>query len=549
MDKILFIVPPYVSYDTFVNPAYNDGVTTKKGKKFRNVVADIPMGLISLSAYLKQYAEVDIRLIDYNIIMNKLESFEFNSFIDFYQDILAAPEWVDFQPDIVGVSALFTPSYYNMLDISKVARKLFPDAINIAGGGLPTSMYKDIYNETDSFDALCYGEGEKPLRELLAAADRKQFLHDSPSWITKDKVQKNILFKHDFIVDLDEIPFADYSILDLSDYHLNPVLGTFPLAKEKMSSTPMSTSRGCVHRCSFCASHTVHGRDMRFHSVRRLKEDFLRLKEQFGTKSIVFFDDHFMANKKRVFEIVDVLNELELTAFFPASLTLYALDRKTLEALKSVGLNDLVLSVESGSDKVLRSIMRKPLNLSIVKQVIKDCRELGIATDVAILIGMPGETKQDIEDTRIFLKTLDATWFRINIATPLVGTEMLDICLKNNYLKGNYIDCDFKRAIVETEDFTADYIQEKVYALNLELNFVSNSEYRLGNYEAALLSFENTLRVKDDHAFAYYYAAKCYKQMGKVDRYQAYKSSYQKIVDQSTFWNKYVNEFDLSALD
>ena len=94
------------------------------------------------------------------------------------------------------------------------------------------------------------------------------------------------------------------------------------------------------------------------------------------------------------------MKNLQLTAFFPASLTLYALDRKMLEALKSIGLNELVLSVESGSDKVLREVMHKPLNLSIVKRVIKDCQELGIDTDVAILIGLPGETKKDIEDTR-----------------------------------------------------------------------------------------------------------------------------------------------------
>ena len=69
-------------------------------------------------------------------------------------------------------------------------------------------------------------------------------------------------------------------------------------------------------------------------------------------------------------------------------------------------MNNLVLSVESGSNRVLKEIMHKPLDLSIVKRVIADCRELGIASDISILIGLPGETKQDIEDARTFLKTL-----------------------------------------------------------------------------------------------------------------------------------------------
>jgi len=193
--------------------------------------------------------------------------------------------------------------------------------------------------------------------------------------------------------------------------------------------------------------------------------------------------------------------------------------------------------------------MHKPLNLSIVSRVIRDCRELGIAADVAILLGLPGETKKDIEDTRAFLKTLDATWFRINIATPLVGSEMLEICLKKNYIKGDYLDCDFKRAVVETEDFTPEYLQEKIYALNLELNFVGNSDFRLGNYGTALKGFENTIRVKNDHALAYYCAAKCCKKLNLAGKYLEYKAKYGAIVKSSAFWRDYAKQFDLAPLE
>jgi len=135
------------------------------------------------------------------------------------------------------------------------------------------------------------------------------------------------------------------------------------------------------------------------------------------------------------------------------------------------------------------------------------------------------------------------------VATPLVGSEMFDICIKNNYLCGSYIGCDFKRAVIETEDFTSEYIQKKAYSLNLELNFVRNSDFRLGNYKKALEGFENTITVKDDHAFAYYFAAKCYKMMAFVERYQAYKVKYQEIIDESAFWRGYANQFDLVTLE
>ena len=284
---------------------------------------------------------------------------------------------------------------------------------------------------------------------------------------------------------------------------------------------------------------------MRFYSVERVREDFRIPRDRYDVHTMIIDDDHLMGDKQRVYELIDVLRELDLKPFFPNSLALYALDRQILEALKSIGLTQLVLSIESGSEKVLKKIMHKPLNLSIVNRVVEDCRDLGIATDVAILIGLPGETKRDIEDTRRFLRTIKANWFRINVATPLIGSELYEICEKNGYLKGNFIDCDYKRATIETEDFTADYIQNKAYSLNLELNFVNNSDFLLGNYEFALMGFNNTLRAKQDHAFALYYAAECHKILGNSAEFQDCKRKYNELASTSAFWQEYIDQFGL----
>ncbi|MDD2890486.1 MAG: radical SAM protein [bacterium] len=549
MNKILFIVPPYINFDSFVNPAFNERAIVKKSGSYGSVVTDMPIGLLSLSAYLKKHAEVEIKLIDFNIVLNKMAKFNYSSFSELFHEFLSAKEWIDYSPNIIGVSALFTTSYQNMLDIAQCCRKLFPNAIIIAGGGVPTNMYNEIFRDSLCLDALCYGEGEKPLLGLIKAKDRNEFLRTNQSWITRDKIAANQSFEHDFIENLDEIPFYDYGILNTDDYGLSPTMNTYASFDEKKHLFHIATSRGCPHRCCFCSSYTIHGRKMRYHSVNRVKEDFKRLKEEYGAKTIGFQDDHFMGDRQRAFEIISITHELKMNVFFQSGLALYTLDRKMLEAIKNAGIKQLVLAIESGSNRVLREIMHKPLDLSIVKRVIADCRQLGIDTDINILIGLPGETKQDIEDTRSFLKTIDATWFRIYVATPLVGSEMFDICIKNNYLKGDYIGCDFKKAVIETEDFTAEYIQEKAYYLNLELNFVGNSDFRLGNYEAALKGFENTITIKNDHAFAYYFAAKCCKKLNLKDKYSEYKIKYQKIITDSEFWKDYEKRFNLVALE
>ncbi|MBF0520450.1 MAG: radical SAM protein [Nitrospirae bacterium] len=549
MDRVLFIVPPNLDFDSFINPGFNECEVSGKTGKFGSLLTDMPMGLISMSAYLKKNTAVEVKLINFNIVLTKMESFDYDSYKEFFLNALSAKEWLDYSPTLVGVSTLFTPSYYSMLDIAEAARSIFPASLIIAGGGIPTNMYKKIFEDSTCFDALCYGEGEKPLSGLVAATDKVEFLRNNQSWITKEKVDKNQFFVFDHIVNLDEIPFFDYDILGTEGYGLNPLLSAFPLAQKKTKSMPYMTSRGCPHHCCFCASHTVHGRTMRYHSLDRLRTDFKRLSEQYGIQTVVFLDDHFMADRQRVFTIIDILAELQLTPFFPYSLTLYALDRKVLEALKSIGLNHIVLSVESGSNRVLKEIMHKPLNLSIVKRVIADCRQLGIDTDVNFLIGLPGETHHDIEVSLAFLKTLDATWFRIYVATPLVGSEMYNICVEHNYLSDNYLSCNLKKAVITTPDFTAEYIRDKAYSLNLELNFVWNSDLRLGNYDVALKGFENTIRVKADHAFAYYFAAKAAKMLNLEEKYTSYKAKYQEITGKSAFWKAYANQFALPEIE
>ena len=547
MTRLLFIVPPYVAFNSFVAPSFNERTIVKKTGKYGSIVTEIPIGILSISSFLKANANVEIRVIDFNTILNKMDAFDYQSFSELYRSFMSRPEWRDFAPNIIAISTLFTPAYHNMLDLADVAREIFTNSLLLAGDGVPTNMYREIFSACDSFDALCYGEGEKPMLALVQAGDRKELLRSHQSWITSETGAASKTFEHDFIGDLDDIPFLDYELLTLADYDMNPLQALFHKAKKKISMSVM-TSRGCPHRCCFCSSHTVHGRKMRYHSIERIREDFTRLRDQYGADTMVFFDDHLMSDRQRVFDIIDIMKDLDLRAFFPSSLALYALDRKILEALQSIGLNQLVLSVESGSFRVLKEIMHKPLDLKIVERVIADCKDLGIASDVSILIGLPGETKQGIEDAKEFFKTLSPSWFRISMATPLVGSEMLDICQKNNYIKGDYISCDFKKAIVETEDFTAEYIQEKAYTLNLELNFLYNSDFQSGNYQSALDGFENTIRVRDDHAFAYYFAALCCQKLNLSEKFNHYSETYHNIIKESTIWQNYVSQFELEAL-
>ncbi len=523
-------------------PKHNVKAIKKKGGIFGSVSTDMPLGILSLSAYVKQHVQIETKLLDFTVVLNKLDSFEYGDFSSFFREYLSQPEFVDYQPTIIGISALFTPSYESLLELIRLCKQIFGEAIVITGGGVPQNMSEHIFQETPELDAIGYSEGEKSLLALVKAKDKTTYLEESPCWITQSKL-KGGPFEHNFIEDLDEIPFYDYGLCDVADYDLNPGHDKRIAIKRNFN---VMTSRGCPFKCTFCAQHTVHGRAMRYHSLDRLHDDFKRMKEEFGAKQLVFQDDCLMSDTQRLYEIIKIVGELDLKPIFQNGLNLYKLDWEMLEAMRNVGVENLTLPVESGSQRVLTKLMKKPLKLKHVERVIDDCRALGIYTNASVLIGMPGETKADIEDSRQFLMKSNANWIGILIATPLPGTEMLDVCKENGYIDENYAGMDFKKAVVTTEDFTQGYINDIVYSLNLEINFVNNIDFRAEEYESALIGFENTIGAKSDHAFAYYYGSKCYEKLDNLEKAKQYRNTAMSIFEEQPIWQHYSEKFNLN---
>ena len=549
MKKVLFLVPMHLAFESFINPPSNARHFKKKdGKYYNSLATDLPLGPLSMSSYLKKHINVNVKLIDFNVEINSEVGFPYKNFYDYCENYLKK---YDFKPDIVGVSSLFSPSFNNFLDCGKAAKLIFKNSLVIGGGNIPTNSYKHIYDdlECDYYDALCYGEGEIPLLELVKSIDTNNYLKNSNSWITKEKVfdkDKLLIPKHNFINELDEIPFYDYDLPDSEKHGLNPVMSAYA-SVDNQKGFHIMTSRGCPFLCTFCASHKVHGRKMRYHSVKRIRKDLIKLKDRYGATTIIFQDDHLMGDRKRVFEILEIIGELKLEAIFQNGLTLYALDKPMLNAFYNAGVRQLVLPVESGSEKVLKQQMKKPLKFNISQRVANDCRDIGIYTNTNILIGMPGETKEDIEIARNNLKSINTNWFHIVCASPIVGSEMHEISVANNYISGDTLGSDYRKAVINTKDFESSYIQEMQYKMNLELNFVYNNDMRFNQYSTALKGFNNTIRIKEDHCFAHYFSSKCYEKMNNSLKAKDSMKLARKY-SKNTFWKKYIDEFQIKEL-
>lgn len=550
--KILFLLPPNITFEDLVSPPGNISTIElkKTGQRLGSVITDIPLGIISLSAYLKKHIPLQSIAVDFNVRINQAEEFSDTNFRDYFRKELETPELLDFAPDFVAISAQFTPAYDSVIILAELAKEFFPEAMILGGGNLPTAMYREMLDESKAFDAICYGEGELPLLKLIQSEDREAFLEDSKSWVTHKKLlAQEHHYEHEFIWELDEIPFLDYGILDLDGYKLNSTLNRYS-DKQNDDTTPfpVMTSRGCPFKCTFCASHNAHGRKMRYHSLPRVREDLERLKSEFLARKIVIQDDHFMGNRELAYGVVKAMHEKELAVFFQNALALYALDREFLQLLKDSGINELVLPVESGSGRVLKELMHKPLKPEIVQRVVKDCRDIGIFTDCNIIIGMPGETLQDIKDGRNFLRTLGGDWYRIFVATPIPGSDIFKTCIEKNYFKIHPLKANYKRAVIETESLNPTQIQEVSYEINLDINFVNNANFLSGRHSVALNSFLKVIDVKPDHAFAHYYAGLCRKALGDQTGYEKHCAIAKQIAGTDMFWQEMAGKFGLTDL-
>lgn len=511
---ILFVIPPNISFYQFINVDERSSLRSMKDINgniiyVNDIRTEMPLGVLELSAYIKKYSNkiINAYILDFNIVLNKKEVLDFSSFMQIYQYELNK---FDTAPDIIALSVLFSSQYTNMIEIGDYCKQIFPSSFVIAGGGIPSNQYKKIFNCSDAFDALCYGEGEIPLYELISANVYKDYVITSKNWVTKETVNKKLF--NNLIYDLDKIPIPDYSILNINDYQLN--LNTLHHSIEEKNKKdiliPFMTSRGCPHKCCFCASHSIHGRKLRYHSLEFIDSIIKFLINTFNCTWIVIQDDNFAFNKERAYSIINIIKSNHIKASFPNGIAMYTLDNDFLKELKSCGISQITVPIESGSERVLKKVMHKPLNKKIIEQVTNDCLRLGIKLNANIMIGLPGETLDDIQEAINFLKTLPVHWYYIYSATPLPGSEMFDICIDNKYIDEKMLFLSgYKKPIISTNDFSSEKIFELTYYMNLELNFLNNYCIRDKNYILAKSEFRKVIEIRNDHALAYFMLAVC----------------------------------------
>lgn len=526
--SVLLVVLPYRLGDATTD-------TSKKG--IRSFLA-FPYGVLTLASYAQRYAQG----------LKRIEVLDLNLPAGEGPDKVLARKLAEMRPDLVGFSMSYDVSYQWLRALSAVVKNHDANTCVVAGGPAITTAYAEILADCAHLDAACYSEGEVGLKALIEADDLEAALAQDP-WVTKAKLDRKAT-THPVYDDLDKIIDVDYSLVDIGAYSMKEAFSPFTRFVESTKQFFIVTSRGCPFKCVFCAEPSFHGANMRYASVDRVVEHVARLKDQYGLGVLTIYDDQILMNRARAKELFRKLAPLNIRVEMPNGVTLSYIDEEMATLMKAAGVDTIFLAIEHGSKRVLKDIIKKPIAFNRIKPTIQLLQNAGIFACTFLVIGLPGETRAEREETRAAVYDWGVDWAFFNYATPLRGSELFRMCKANGWIEEKYLPIgaiDMTDYVIRAPGMDAAEIKQTVFEMNLDLNFVNNSNLRRGNLNSAYRSFLEVVGRHPGQPFAHYFLARCMEEMGagaaKVDKhYQAYRD----IIAGSDTWRAAADKFGLA---
>jgi len=275
------------------------------------------------------------------------------------------------------------------LEFVRLYKKRHPD-VKIVLGGVHVSFQPEEMMKLCPADIVVRGEGEETLVELIGALDNNRSL---------DEVQ-GISFRKDGLVhhtpdrilikDLDDIPFPAYHLL-------GPIQRYQPLNRRYVFS--IVASRGCPYKCIFCSANKLW-RYQRRRSPGNILEEIKWITNTFDVGFIRFEDDDLTANREWALELFGLLKEEAIP--FDCLTRIDRVDHELLKAMCDAGCQGIYHGIESASPRLLK-LLRKGFPPWVDNQYIKDLITqevgLGLVPTVSAMIGIPTETKEEVEST------------------------------------------------------------------------------------------------------------------------------------------------------
>jgi hypothetical protein len=169
------------------------------------------------------------------------------------------------------------------------------------------------------------------------------------------------------------------------------------------------------------------------------------------------------------------------------------------------------------------------------------------------ILGFPGETKEQMQETIDFMNNAKINWNGIGMAKPISGSDLEKICKDNDFIHLSSDNMDMtseRKACLNTPEFTPQEVDEIVYNANIYSNFVNNYDlYRGGTPENAIVGFDNVLTRDPEHLFALYYKSVAHNKLNDTKKASESLVAANEVMKNTNKWNKLVKKYELEDLD
>ena len=323
------------------------------------------------------------------------------------------------RPDMIGISFLSNMCYPSAYTLSRKIKAALPSSRIVYGGVFPTINASKIIASEDSVDIVARGEGEGIIRDLAENLDRPD---DIPG-ITFRSKNGEVVETPDRkgIADLDAIPFPDRDGIDINYVASLPL--DLPAVIWDRPYTSIVSSRGCPFACNYCNCPTFGGRKCRVRSAANVLEELEEIERK-GYSAFSFVDDNFLFNPERVSEICEGMVSRGQSFRWACEGRAEPRVNGLFEKISGAGCDLVMFGIESGSQRVLDG-MNKKTKLVEIEQAVTYAKKAGISIIHGFfIVGSPGETAEEIEQSFRFADRIGINSFNFNRLRAFRGTPL-----------------------------------------------------------------------------------------------------------------------------
>lgn len=420
-----------------------------------------PLGLLYVASYLADagYEVKVIEFIDENYNKKKNKKL----WIELYK----------YDPDFIGFGVI---SWNRSVtgEIIQQIKATTKEKIVVCGGKDP-SYVPEKYLAYGA-DAVVIGEGEETIVELLNAYNLQRGLEDV-NGIAYQNGKDLVTTKYRDPKNLDTLLYPAFDLVEYAHY-TNIRLGGIP--GHFLKTGFMMANRGCPFGCKFCTENVRNV--FRERTIDDIIGEIKWQVKNYKIKGLVFLDDLFYYKNERIIEFCKEILKEKIKLKIYAQTRVDKVDNpKILGLMKKAGFFQLALGIESGSPKILKMV-NKGINVDQIKRGVKAINDAGIYSYSYMIIGLPGETMDDMEMTGNLLKEINSTFVAVNYYMPMPGTPL-------------YSDEDDKRldevsySLTENQTFRSSEVQNDLayYRQLFQSTSEKNPNYNLFKYPGFFL--------------------------------------------------------------